>query len=94
MTEVSFSMWPVTFSKGVRMKFLPVSITAVTVVLYAATPAHAIPSFSRQIGADCRTCHIMSNKGLNKYGRKFKLNAFFESKEMRNQRLKTEKKSD
>ncbi len=76
------------------MKFLPVSITVITVVLYATIPAQAVPSFSRQIGADCRTCHTMGSKGLNKYGRKFKLNAYFESEEMRNQRLKTEKKTD
>ncbi|MDX8382283.1 MAG: hypothetical protein R8M14_09265, partial [Ghiorsea sp.] len=53
--------------------------------------ASATPAFSRQINADCRTCHMMGMYGLNKFGRKFKLNAFSLSKEMRDELLERRK---
>jgi hypothetical protein len=56
-------------------------------VLCIPFDAGAIPAFSRQINADCRTCHFQDMHALNAYGRAFKLNAFKESKEMRRKRL-------
>ena len=44
--------------------------------------ASATPSFSRQINADCRTCHFQSMHALNKFGRDFKANAFHLSEPM------------
>ena len=51
----------------------------------------AIPAFSRQIHADCRTCHFQGMYALNKYGRAFKKNGFRESDRMREQRLQQKK---
>jgi len=44
--------------------------------LLLADTALATPSFSRQINADCRTCHFQNMHALNKFGRAFKANAF------------------
>jgi len=55
--------------------------------LLVPSDASATPAFSRQIQADCRACHIMGNKALNQFGRKFKQNAFNESKKMRDKRM-------
>ena len=65
--------------------FFPISF--IFLFLSSTMQVEAIPSFSRQINADCRTCHFMGNKNLNQYGRQFKNNAFNESEEMRQQRL-------
>lgn len=73
------------------MKQFILSIAFTLLFLFSTIPAEAIPSFSRQIGADCRTCHFMGNKSLNEFGREFKNNAFNESKEMRQKRLEKEK---
>jgi len=50
--------------------------------------ASATPAFSRQIQADCRACHTMGNKALNRFGRQFKQNAFNESSNMRDKRMR------
>jgi len=57
--------------------------TACFLALSLVDSAWATPSFSRQINADCRTCHFQSMPALNKFGREFKRNAFSLSKEMR-----------
>jgi len=44
--------------------------------------ASATPAFSRQINADCRTCHFQGMHALNKFGRDFKANAFHLSEPM------------
>jgi hypothetical protein len=54
--------------------------------------ALAIPAFSRQIHADCRTCHFQSSPALNAYGRAFEMNGFRETEKMRRQRLQREKR--
>jgi len=69
------------------MKFNTLSISFIALFLFSTIPAQATPSFSRQIQADCRTCHFMDNKSLNKFGREFKKNAFNETREMRRERL-------
>jgi hypothetical protein len=53
--------------------------------------ALAIPAFSRQIHADCRTCHFQSMPALNAYGRAFKMNGFRETEKMRQERLQRER---
>jgi len=72
------------------MKLFIFSISFTLLYLSTTIQAEAIPSFSRQIQADCRTCHFMGSKSLNKYGRQFKNNAFNESKEMRKQRFEND----
>jgi len=54
--------------------------------------AMATPAFSRQIDADCRTCHFQDMHGLNKFGREFKLNAFRLSRHMKEQLKERRKK--
>jgi hypothetical protein len=53
--------------------------------------AQAIPAFSRQIHADCRSCHFQGMPALNAYGRAFKMNGFRETGKMRQQRLQRER---
>jgi hypothetical protein len=49
---------------------------AVLVALFATSqPAQALPSFARQTGQPCGTCHI-DFPGLTPYGRLFKLNGY------------------
>lgn len=43
----------------------------------------AVPAFSRQIHADCRTCHFQNMRSLNRFGREFKQNGFRETEKMR-----------
>jgi hypothetical protein len=47
----------------------------------AATPAGAVPSFARQTGLDCMTCHV-SWPELTPTGRQFKLNGYTFGKRM------------
>ena len=62
--------------------------TSFTLLFFSTTiAAEATPSFSRQIEADCRTCHFMGNRSLNEFGRQFKNNAFNETKEMQRKRV-------
>ncbi|HXH72742.1 MAG TPA: hypothetical protein VNI58_08020 [Mariprofundaceae bacterium] len=55
--------------------------------------APAVPAFSRQIHADCRTCHFQNMRSLNRYGREFKQNGFTETNEMRELRLQRRQKA-
>lgn len=55
--------------------------------------ALAVPAFSRQIHADCRTCHFQNMRSLNRYGREFKQNGFTETNEMRELRLQRRQKA-
>ena len=75
------------------MRLFSILMSSVFICLSLPITAQAIPSFSRQIQADCRTCHFIGNKSLNKFGREFKINAFHETEEMRNRRLKLESES-
>ena len=49
--------------------------------LFAAAPAaHAVPSFARQTGADCASCHVGAfGPQLTPYGTKFKLGGYTET---------------
>lgn len=49
--------------------------------LFAAAPAaHAVPSFARQTGADCASCHVGAfGPQLTPYGIKFKLGGYTET---------------
>src|SRR3954452_4726031 len=49
-------------------------LTAVALML-AATAAHAVPSFARQTGFECTTCHL-SWPELTSVGRQFKLGGY------------------
>jgi hypothetical protein len=49
-------------------------LTAVFVIEFAA-PARALPSFARQTGQPCGTCHT-DYAGLTPYGRRFKINGY------------------
>jgi hypothetical protein len=52
------------------------SILAVAWLLVVFKPeAHAVPSYSRQTGLPCATCHFAPPE-LNAFGRKFKLDGY------------------
>src|SRR3974390_398610 len=51
------------------------SIIAGTIILGVSSPAEALPSFARQTGQTCGTCHT-DYPGLTPYGRLFKLNGY------------------
>jgi len=63
-------------------KGLILGTTALLSLSFAHT-ASATPAFSRQIHADCRTCHFQNMNALNKFGRMFELNAFHLSNAMK-----------
>lgn len=49
----------------------------IAVVSLWAVRAEAVPSFSRQTGQACSTCHVRAfDPGLTQYGREFKLNGY------------------
>src|SRR5215813_1925536 len=50
------------------------------VVLVAAAPSHAVPSFARQTGFECVSCHL-SWPELTSVGREFKLGGYTLTKE-------------
>src|SRR5215831_17145615 len=50
------------------------------VVLVAAAPSHAVPSFARQTGFECVSCHL-SWPELTSVGREFKLGGYTLMKE-------------
>lgn len=54
--------------------------------------ASATPAFSRQIHADCRTCHFQGMHALNRFGRAFMMNNFSLSKSMRQELLERKKR--
>jgi len=58
--------------------FLPTllgAIAAIVLALGASQPANALPSFARQTGQPCGTCHT-DYPGLTPFGRLFKLNGY------------------
>src|ERR1035441_5726565 len=63
---------------GVRKKLLTVAGAATATAIFCAVtfgtifPADALPSFARQTGQPCGTCHT-DFPGLTPYGRKFKM---------------------
>ena len=67
-------------------------ILGLACVLAAPPDAQAIPAFSRQIHADCRTCHFQGMGALNAFGRAFMMNNFSLSKRMRQQLMEREKR--
>ena len=56
-------------------RIVPLAALLGTLVLGLTRPAYGIPSFARQVGADCRTCHTMW-PDLNPFGRRFKLSGY------------------
>jgi len=65
---------------GLARFYLPLIIAAglllaVFVVVKFAAPARALPSFARQTGQPCGTCHT-DFAGLTPYGRRFKINGY------------------
>jgi hypothetical protein len=65
---------------GLARFYLPLTIAAalllaVLVVIKFAAPARALPSFARQTGQPCGTCHT-DYAGLTPYGRRFKINGY------------------
>ncbi len=59
---------------GRRRRILP---GALAILAAATAPAHAVPSFARQTGLQCASCHVGAfGPQLTQYGRKFKLNGY------------------
>ncbi|MEI7464502.1 MAG: cytochrome c1 protein, partial [Burkholderiales bacterium] len=49
-------------------------------LLLGATPSHALPSYARQTGQDCASCHVGSfGPQLTPYGIKFKIGGYTDS---------------
>ena len=48
----------------------------VTGIVLASKPASALPSFARQTGQPCATCHNGAFPQLTPFGRQFKLNGY------------------
>jgi len=75
-----------------RMYHRKMIMAAVAIFSFSSADiALATPAFSRQIHADCRTCHFQSMHALNKFGREFKLNAFSLSEEMKSELIQRRK---
>ncbi len=75
------------------MRLNIVTLIAAAILSFSiADLALATPAFSRQIDADCRTCHFQDMHALNKFGREFKQNGFNLSRHMRQQIEKIKKK--
>ena len=49
--------------------------TAASIIVVATQPARALPSFARQTGQPCSTCHT-DFPGLTPYGRLFKIKGY------------------
>jgi len=58
------------------MKKIVLSLASVLVATAFAPEASAIPSFARQQGKACSTCHFQHYPALNDYGRSFKAGGF------------------
>lgn len=51
-------------------------LSALVVFLAAAGAAHAVPSFARQTGVPCASCHVTGFSELTSFGRQFKLRGY------------------
>src|SRR6516164_2002514 len=65
---------------GLARFYLPLTLAVLllvilTLVVEFAAPARALPSFARQTGQPCGTCHT-DFAGLTPYGRRFKINGY------------------
>ena len=59
-----------------NQKSIVASVAAVAaLLLLSMLPAHAVPSFGRQMGMECSGCHTVFPE-LNSFGRQFKLRGF------------------
>jgi len=56
--------------------FFTFSVIALTIFSFAPRNSWAIPSFARQTGFACNTCHYQHYPALNAFGRVFKANGF------------------
>jgi len=56
--------------------FFTFSVIALTIFSLAPRTSWAIPSFARQTGFACNTCHYQHFPALNAFGRAFKANGF------------------
>ena len=56
-------------------RFLGLVLSAAVIAVGLSKPAQALPSFARQTGQPCGTCHT-DFPGLTPYGRLFKLNGY------------------
>src|ERR1700756_4219305 len=59
-----------------NIRLLPLKLlVAVTLAIFCAQAAYAVPSYSRQTGLACSSCHYAPPE-LNAFGRKFKLEGY------------------
>ena len=69
-TDIRFSL-PTSYAE----LLLPKLLVAVGVAICCAQAAYAVPSYSRQTGLSCASCHYAPPE-LNAFGRKFKLEGY------------------
>src|SRR5690348_2593090 len=62
-------------SRNGGLFFSAISLTLIALVLSYATQANALPSYARQTGQPCGTCHT-DFAGLTPYGRLFKIQGY------------------
>src|SRR6516225_8932282 len=65
---------------GITRFYLPLVMVAALIILAGlviefAAPARALPSYARQTGQPCGTCHT-DFAGLTPYGRRFKIGGY------------------
>ena len=68
------------------------AMLALASTMLVSHTASAIPAFSRQIHADCDTCHFQGMGALNRFGRAFMMNNFSLTPKMRQQLLERKKR--
>src|SRR5258707_15840544 len=73
--QMQRSKLDVTGSTRILLKALAPILVIMLVVLFYKPSVHAVPSYSRQTGMPCATCHYAPPE-LTPFGRKFKLEGY------------------
>src|SRR5271166_1389392 len=58
-----------------RLGAVAIFVLGASALTLVSAPARAVPSFARQTGLACESCHTIPPE-LTAFGRRFKLNAF------------------
>src|SRR5271169_4173854 len=75
MTGKRGRFWCALRCSGLLSKATPLVLLAGFLVVGRAPPAQALPSFARQTGQPCGTCHT-DFAGLTPFGRRFKIGGY------------------
>jgi hypothetical protein len=76
MEDVMTSIGKQSLSVNSNIRLLPLKLlVAASLAIFCAQAAYAVPSYSRQTGLPCASCHYAPPE-LNAFGRKFKLEGY------------------